>query len=301
MKTIIFLCAVAAAAAAPCGAVTLTMGSASGAPGDEVGVPVNVSSDLIAGFIFTFEFDDRILEFDRFSLSSAARDNGISELEVEKRYDGRYKVTAEAKTQAAVRNITNLGSIRFVIAPSAPLTTTRIDFVDVTRVRIGSYTANWTTATTSGSGRVTIEAPVPPVPTGTPPRVNLRMGSPREITHGEEPLLRYELLMRDADWEEWPADAYIAVNIPGNRLYFLDRRLRFTTSRRPISREMPIEEMDGGIGFGPLPGDLPYGRYTFFCALTFVGMDPLKRASRITNLADTYFDLVPPPSVPEVP
>jgi hypothetical protein len=122
------------------------------------------------------------------------------------------------------------------------------------------------------------------------------MASPRELTYGQEPLLRFELKINDPSWEGVPADAYLAVNIPGNVLYYIDGKLRFSTSRKPISREMPIEKMDGNIGFGPLSASLPYGRYTFYCVLTWPGMDPRKNSSRITNLADTFFDLVPAPA-----
>lgn len=283
------------ALAAPCGANSISLGNGRGAPGTQVRVPVSASpGEIYTGFEFTFDFNENALSFNGLSLSSAAQGNGIDDVEETKIFKGRYTILATSKNAGDTNSITDLGDLTFTIAQGAPFVTIDITLFGSPQLQIGGTA--WFTATIGSAGSVTIEPPITPIPTGTPPVVDLSMASPETLVPGQEAILRYKLEVPDPAWLDFPADVYIALSIPSGKLFYLNRKGRFTTSRSPVRKAMKIEEIDRDINFGALRPTLPFGRYTFRSVLTFVDMNPLRSSSRISNLDSTHFDLVPPPA-----
>ncbi|MCX6357722.1 MAG: hypothetical protein NT045_07625 [Candidatus Aureabacteria bacterium] len=290
MKALILVLAVVSIAA-PCAGVSLSLGDAAGAPGEQVKVGLKASpGGLYTGFDFTIDFNENALSFDGVSLSSDAKTNGINEINISKVYKGRYSIAAKSALIGALKSISDLGSLKFTIVPSAPFVDIQIQCVGGASVRIAA--GIWSAASISGA-HIVITAPVTPLPTGTPPQLTLSMQSPPVIPYGQEAVLRYRLRVVDPSWDGFPADGYLAVSMPSGALLFMDRRGRFTGKVTPAAPGMTIGNVGDDMRFGPLTADLPAGRYTFYAVMAYVGADPRKSAGRISNLTDAYFELTP--------
>jgi hypothetical protein len=295
MKTIIImLSAVFVVSVLPCGGAEFSFGSASGAPGESVSLPVQLSGAYqLTGFTFQFEYDNDTLSYEGASLGSAAQANSIDE--IDSSIINEQVVAIEAQSS---QNVGDLGDgngtvakLRFTISPAAqPGTSTKVSFTGPATFQNG-YTSN-PTANTSGSGTISVTAPATPVPTGTPPEVSLRMESAEVLTYGEAPVVHYRV--NENDWGGYSSDAYLGVSVPYGQFFYLDSHGDLTTKRRAVIPNMTIRNRSGDVGFGPLPFNAPPGRYTFYCVLTYVGTNPLQSRNRISNLAKTQFDLVPP-------
>lgn len=299
MRTAIFSGIAICLVAAPCGAVTISIGNETGYPGQEVNVPVNMSpSQEYGGFEFVFEYNDSYLDFRGFSLSSAANANSI-DVDVNERYSGKVEINAGGTITGGGQDFGRAGDLKFVVSSNAPLGT-RFKLEMDSRASFDWIGGSGGTASTS-DGSITIERDPDAIPTGPRPDLRLTMDSASILIHGQEPIVEFELTLRSGDgqeWLDWPADAYLAVGLPDGRFFYVDRNMRLTPKKTPIRSDIGLEDMDGRIGFGPLPDTAPIGEYTFYGVFTFVDKDPLKSSdeNRITGVDKTRFELIPAPT-----
>ena len=300
MKTVVFFFAIFALAAAPYGAIEISIGNATGYPGEEVSVPVDISPEnQYGGFNFAFEYNDNFLDFQGFSLSNAAEYNKI-DVEFEESW-GEVEIDAGGYVTGGGENFGRAGSLKFMIASNAPLGTT----FDIETLGDGSYDligGGGGHAFTS-DGSIKVERDPDAVPTGPRPELDLSMRWTDVLTYGEPPIVRFELTLKEdegQEWLGWPADAYLAVALPDGRFFYVDSHLRLTTKRTTIKKDLLIDNLKGNIGFSALSPEAPLGLYTFYGVLTFSGANPLKDSdeNRITNLDTTEFDLVLPTPTP---
>ena len=137
-------------------------------------------------------------------------------------------------------------------------------------------------------------------PGSNPPEVSLRMEGAGELHYGDEAVVHYQVFAND--WQGYSSDAYLGVVLPNGRIFYLNGRNQLTEERTAIRANMRVEDVEGTISFGSIPGGAPPGLYTIYGTLTYVGKDPLKNSDRISNLGNTQFILIaPPPTNTPVP
>lgn len=293
----------AALAASPAGAASFSMGSASGYPGEKVSVPVSLrGASQASGFDFGVAYDRGIISLSGASLGGAATAAGINRLDVSENSPGDISVSGSmSSSPPEYRNVDGtVVNLKFTISSSVPAgSRARVGFsgsasYDISRTSTAS-------ASTGGAGSVSVTTPPTPLPGGPPPEVALGMVSSPAIVPGENAILGYRIRVQDPSWEGVPSDAYLGVVPPTGGLLYIGSRGRFYTKPDPIVRDLAIGEMDGEIDFGPLPAKYPTGVYTFYGVLAWPGMNPLKRAGRITDIDSTQFELLPAPTPTPTP
>lgn len=282
--------ACATGAAIPSEGATLTFGTARGAPGDRVRLPVYCSGGIqLTGFSFQFDFDPDLLTFEDVAVTGVAESNGIDDIEEDVRYEGRIEIDAKADDPDYPLDDANgiIALLHFRIPAHLPYgTSATITFSGDASVRVGLSPVE---ALTSGNGVITVAPPVTPLPTGTPPALSLEMESAPAIGPGDEPVVEYRLLAND--WKDFPVDAYFGVLVPDGTFLYLNRKGWFVRKRSALVRGLQLGRMRGFIGFGPLSPGAPPGRYTFYAVLACEEGNPLREDERITDLATASFDL----------
>jgi len=287
-----FAMVVSALLASPCGATNFTVGSVSGCPGERVRIPVGLRTDLtVTEFECTVDYKASVLNYGGVSGAAGFSVDGDNPYSGRLKLDGERSVTGDGSVNGTVADLS------FTVSPAAAVgTVAKVQVLDGT-VRGGGSSSN----ASGGAGSVTVVAAPTPLPSGPPPAVDLAMESPDRIVPGENAVLGYRVEVQDPSWEGVPADAYIAVIPPTGGLLFIGSRGRFYEKPNPIVRNLEIDGLDGEIDFGPLPVEYPTGVYTFYGALAWPGMSPLKTKGRITGIDDTRFELLPTPTPTPAP
>lgn len=287
-----FWMVVPALLAAPCGATNFTVGSVSGYPGERVRIPVGLRTDLaVTKFDCTVEYKSGFLDYDDVMGSAGFK------VDVDIPYAGRLKLEGERSVSGDDSVNGTVATLSFTVSPGAAVGT-------VTKVEVPSgtvYGGGSSSNAGAGAGTVTVVSAPTPLPSGPPPTVDLGMESLDRIVPGEHAVLNYRVQVQDPSWEGVPADAYIAVVPPTGGLLFIGSRGRFYEKPNPIVRNLEIDDLDGEIDFGPMPLEYPTGVYTFYGALAWPGMNPLKTKGRITGIDDTRFELLPTPTPTPAP
>jgi hypothetical protein len=138
------------------------------------------------------------------------------------------------------------------------------------------------------------------LPGSNPPEVSLSMEGTGELHYGDEAVVHYQVFANDG--QGYSSDAYLGIVLPNGRIFYLNGRNQLTEERTAIRGNMIVEDVEGTISFGSIPGGAPPGLYTIYGTLTYVGKDPLKNSDRISNLGNTQFILIaPPPTNTPVP
>lgn len=297
MRRALFVVAMLGAAGA-CRADTMSFGTASGAPGNDVSFSLSIDPDEpVTNFECTFTYNTSLLILQDIYLSNGAEENGIYRLWYNENPRGTVTIQTESGWYDWTEDISRLAILDFGISSSAYSTTTHINFVG-TPVWEYDNSGYWEDAWPQ-NGSITIVAPGPtptPRPSGKRPEVNLRMESTTVYTWGEEPFVRAQVTAND--WAGYPEDAYVAVGIPGGEILYLNSRNALVSKATPIVKKMKVENSVNIVGFGAVPQTAPLGLYTVYGTLCSPGKNPTKSSNRASNLETAQFELVEPPVTP---
>ncbi|MCX6357510.1 MAG: hypothetical protein NT045_06525 [Candidatus Aureabacteria bacterium] len=283
-----------------CSAAILSLGYATGEPGDSVSVSLSLDpSDYVTNFQCSFRYDTRLLTLRDIYLSDGAAENGISRLWYNDSPGGEVDVETESwNGEWWLEQISRLAIVRFDINENAYSATAALTFVG-----IAYYERNddgrWQSTTTQNGAITIISSRPTPTPTplpGKPPSLTLSMGSGTVLTPGQPLTLSFNLSAQA--WDGIRADAYIWVAMPDGSLLYVNPRLEFVTTRAALAPKITIEDMQGDVQFGPVPQGIPYGAYTFYGTLTYPRKSPTKKANRISNTASAGFHIVTPTPTP---
>ena len=270
----------------PCRADVMSLGTASGAPGDQVSLLLSIAPDeQVTNFDCVIEYDVNLLALDSASLSDDAAGNSINGIWCDESPPGRVHIYTASDSSWWIYDISELATLEFTISSTAASNNTQVKFIGSAYYK----TDQWNTATTK-DGSITISVPTPAPPAGNRPELSLRMESAMVLTYGGEPVVSYNV--GENDWKGYRADAYLAVSLPNGTLLYRDSHGRLTSKQTPVVGNMTIADSSGNISFGTLPSTAPPGLYTIYSVLATVSKNPLTEAYRISNVEDTQFQLV---------